>query len=208
MARRPIRSSARSSSAACRAAASRVHQLLSDGRRPGARRTVQPRPRVATRSGLRLLGSPGGLGSRPIIEPRLAGGSGTGCAIQVVDQTRITPAEGRNLFLFEDFAMILTSNTPLTDQIAEWLGRRLARYLARPVKDLCHWRPPIQRPSYALYGLATSFLSRATPASQRRSNISRNRPGPIRRSVSGRFQVGANHRVSRMFWSRPTSSMA
>jgi hypothetical protein len=31
--------------------------------------------------------------------------------------------------------MILTSNTRLTDRIAEWLGRRLARYLARPVKD-------------------------------------------------------------------------
>ena len=31
--------------------------------------------------------------------------------------------------------MILTSNTRLTDRIAEWLGRRLARYLAEPVKD-------------------------------------------------------------------------
>ena len=31
--------------------------------------------------------------------------------------------------------MILTSNTRLTDRIAEWLGRRLARYLAQPVKD-------------------------------------------------------------------------
>jgi hypothetical protein len=32
-------------------------------------------------------------------------------------------------------ATILTSNTRLTDRIAEWLGRRLAHYLARPVKD-------------------------------------------------------------------------
>jgi hypothetical protein len=39
------------------------------------------------------------------------------------------------LLLFEDLAMILTSNTRLTDWIAEWLGRRLARYLAQPVKD-------------------------------------------------------------------------
>jgi len=31
--------------------------------------------------------------------------------------------------------MILTSNTRLTDRIAEWLGRRLARYLAQPVKE-------------------------------------------------------------------------
>jgi hypothetical protein len=31
--------------------------------------------------------------------------------------------------------MILTSNTRLTDRIAEWFGRRLARYLAQPVKD-------------------------------------------------------------------------
>ena len=31
--------------------------------------------------------------------------------------------------------MILTSNTRLTDRIAEWLGRRPARYLAKPVKD-------------------------------------------------------------------------
>jgi hypothetical protein len=31
--------------------------------------------------------------------------------------------------------MMLTSNTRLTDRIAEWLGRRLARYLAQPVKD-------------------------------------------------------------------------
>ena len=31
--------------------------------------------------------------------------------------------------------MILTSNTRLTDRIAEWLGRWLARYLAQPVKD-------------------------------------------------------------------------
>jgi hypothetical protein len=31
--------------------------------------------------------------------------------------------------------MILTSNTRLADRIAEWLGRRLARYLAQPVKD-------------------------------------------------------------------------
>jgi len=31
--------------------------------------------------------------------------------------------------------MILTSNTRLADRIAEWLGRRLARYLAQPLKD-------------------------------------------------------------------------
>ena len=31
--------------------------------------------------------------------------------------------------------MILTSNTRLTDRIAEWLGRRLAHYLAQPVKE-------------------------------------------------------------------------
>jgi hypothetical protein len=31
--------------------------------------------------------------------------------------------------------MILSSNTRLTDRIAEWLGRRLARYLAQPIKD-------------------------------------------------------------------------
>ena len=31
--------------------------------------------------------------------------------------------------------MILTSNTRLTDRIAEWIGRRLARYLAQPVKE-------------------------------------------------------------------------
>jgi hypothetical protein len=46
----------------------------------------------------------------------------------------ITPAEAKFL-LSRILAMILTSNTRLTDRIAEWLGRRLARYLAQPVKD-------------------------------------------------------------------------
>jgi hypothetical protein len=82
-------------------AAPRVHQLLSEGRRPGARRTVQTRSRLATRAGLRLLGGAGGLKS-PDRRARLSRRSGTGCAILVVDQTR-SHARGAVVLLFEDF---------------------------------------------------------------------------------------------------------
>jgi hypothetical protein len=75
-------------------------------------------------------------------------------------------------------------------------------------KGLCTADDRRSRSLLAHRGRETSFLSRATPASRRRSNISRNRPGPIRRSMSDRFQVGANRRESRMSWSRLMSSMA
>ena len=75
-----------------RAAAPRVHQLLSDGRRPGARRTVQPRSRLATRAGLRLLGGPGGLKS-PDRRARLAGAQALVAPFRLLIKPVITPAE-------------------------------------------------------------------------------------------------------------------
>jgi hypothetical protein len=80
--------------------------------------------------------------------------------------------------------MILTSNTRLTDRIAEWLDRRPARYLAKPVKDFV----PLATASPG------AFFTRVAAR--------RHGPGPTCRSMSGRFQVGANPRVNRMCWSR------
>ena len=83
------------------AAAPRVHQLLSDGRRPGARPTVQPRSRLATRAGLRLLDGAGGLKS-PDCRARLAGAKALVAPSKLLinSQSRLPR---RSLLLFEDF---------------------------------------------------------------------------------------------------------
>ena len=78
------------------AAAPRVHQLLFDGRRQGARPTVQPRSRLATRAGLRLLEGPGGLKS-PNRRTRLAGAKALVAPSKLLIRFPITPAEAEFL---------------------------------------------------------------------------------------------------------------
>jgi hypothetical protein len=111
------------------------------------------------------------------------------------------------LLLFEDLAMILTSNTRLTDWIAEWLGRRLARYLAQPVKDFVPLATA--NPGAFLRALRPGdivLVEGNTRVSTAIKYLTQS-TCPIRRSMSGRFQVGANRRESRMSWSRLMSSM-
>ena len=139
-AHRPIRSSVRSSSAAWRGRSARSRATI---RWPSTRRSSSSPTATASRGSCR---------PSPIGRPGKSEVAGPSCnaellryaceeavivirAIQVVDQIHNRAGRGGLCRFSWILVMILTLNTRLTDRIADWLGRRLARYLAQPVKD-------------------------------------------------------------------------
>jgi hypothetical protein len=98
--------------------------------------------------------------------------------------------------------MILTSNTRLTDRIAEWLGRRLARYLAQPVKEFV----PLATadPGAFLRALRPGDIvlvegnTRVSTAIKYLTQSTWSHSSPYVGPISGRSET----RVNRMCWSR------